>query len=244
MAPLVVRHSSRWFSVSGQVLASILLVKNSVALVILSRNSFTFCTLLRSAVPFTNPQTKRARGVKTGKRRGQGMCPTPWYYPWSGNSLSRKSQTRLEKWGGALSDWRIVSTEIWRKAVFSIIARKVSPLTTGSSKNKGPITSWATHWASVKHAHHENFHFISWTESKRDGPHPCAQMGLTKRKNKLKSYHTKQTSAQFNSSFRCGNVFCLLSRYIFCYSLSIYEISSLKERVTQLDLNHCCTERN
>jgi len=65
--PLVAWHTSRRFSVYRQVLGSVSVATHPTALTILSRNSFTFCSLSRQATHFTNPQKKNYSGDKSGK---------------------------------------------------------------------------------------------------------------------------------------------------------------------------------
>jgi len=88
---------------------------------------------------FYKPPEEKYRKVKSGERGNQGMG-LPLRIQRSGNFLSRKAPTQPEKWGGVASDWKTVPTGIWREAVFSIRAGKVSPVTVLSSKKKRPVT--------------------------------------------------------------------------------------------------------
>jgi len=77
------------------------------------------------------------------------MGPPPLPIQRSGISLSRKAWTRREKWGGAPFNWKTVPTGTWRKAVFSITARKVSQ-SLQVLENKGPVT---VIYQSAPHTH-------------------------------------------------------------------------------------------
>jgi len=51
--------------------------------------------------------------------------------------LPAQKGTNTTEWGGAPLNYKTGPTEKWHKAVISITARKVSPVTIGSSKKKG-----------------------------------------------------------------------------------------------------------
>jgi len=94
-----------------------------------------FALLTIKNVLYKPPRRKKSRGVKPGEQGGHAMC-LPLPIKRSGNSLSRKTRTRLEKWSGVPSDWKTFPTWTCRKAVFCMIPKRVSPVTSCSSKKE------------------------------------------------------------------------------------------------------------
>jgi hypothetical protein len=70
------------------------------------------------------PQIWKTRG---NRKWSSSSCPTIRKSP------SRKSPTKQQKWGGSPSNCKTVPTGTWRKVAFSIMARKMSPVTLAPS---------------------------------------------------------------------------------------------------------------
>jgi hypothetical protein len=104
------------------------------------------------------------RGVIFWEWGFQGIGP---HLPilWSGNSLSRKAQTWWEKWG-VLHLIGKLPTGMWCRAVFFIIARKMSPLTIVFRNKRVSNFFMKVHHTLTfeNHTHiqecHEDFQFI------------------------------------------------------------------------------------
>jgi hypothetical protein len=109
--PLVAQLTTRQYSVFLQLLASTLYGSDNPVMQLIH----ILC--------FYKPSED-----KIHRSQFWSTCP-PLLIHWSGNSLSRKAWTWQVKWGGAPSNWKIVLIGTWWKAVFSITARKVSPVT-------------------------------------------------------------------------------------------------------------------
>jgi len=127
------QHTSRWNSVCHQILARILLVMQSVVLIILS------CfALFHNKHLLQTPRRKDPEKSNLENYDARGWVPFP---------LSNDQETHVQKGSSTIGKvmrctirWKTVLTGTRCKAVFSVIAREVSPTTIGPSKRKRLIT--------------------------------------------------------------------------------------------------------